>query len=275
MIILEKLIEDYNRIKSVITEKEKTGFETSIWNQAITENKRDGARNKPTFLQKVLGGDLYDYIYRSNIEHAPDFVWKEVENKKYKLYLISKAFYEGKKQGRDDINQFKKVFYECLNGGKDKVKLKKSTKKQHKEEKNNNYWEQVSQLTLDFLNEELNGVDPISSEKFRQDLEKDLKIVIDDHKRRLYNIKRERQEKEPKFYRSKVLNACNILHMDPPSPGGQVNLDKAKKQKKRLAREYHPDSHGGDETFRSKYSAVLEAYSVLEQYFNSFKNEGK
>ena len=40
----------------------------------------------------------------------------------------------------------------------------------------------------------------------------------------------------------------------------------ANKQKRSLARLYHPDSHGGSEHTRAQYQAVIDAFLIVDQY---------
>jgi hypothetical protein len=65
--------------------------------------------------------------------------------------------------------------------------------------------------------------------------------------------------------RSKVVAACRSLAIDPPKPGQPADLDQARKQKRRLARAFHPDTNDGV-TDLGGYQTTLAAYDTLEEY---------
>lgn len=69
--------------------------------------------------------------------------------------------------------------------------------------------------------------------------------------------------------RRRLGSACEALKIDPPTRGtrpGPEFFRKAQKQFKALAREYHPDSHGGSDVTRPLYDAVVQAWNVLRDY---------
>ena len=57
-----------------------------------------------------------------------------------------------------------------------------------------------------------------------------------------------------------------MLAIDPPKKLGEpVDLKQAAKQKRTLARLYHPDASGREDT-RGAYEQVIKAYEALEEY---------
>lgn len=95
----------------------------------------------------------------------------------------------------------------------------------------------------------------------------DLKVVIDRHQHIWYAAAAEQRDAK-KVSRQRFLDALRALHLDPPKrlqPLKEV-LEKARKQQRTLARQYHPDRHGGSERTRPQYESVINAYSVVEQY---------
>lgn len=58
--------------------------------------------------------------------------------------------------------------------------------------------------------------------------------------------------------------------MDPPKRGSSLaaTLAQANRQKRTLARLYHPDTNEGSDTTRPQFQAVIDAYLLVEQYVN-------
>lgn len=68
--------------------------------------------------------------------------------------------------------------------------------------------------------------------------------------------------------RGQVIDACATLNHEEPGSTEDLShwLKLAGAKKRKLAKLYHPDAHGGDESLRPEYQAVIEAYLVCEQY---------
>ena len=66
-----------------------------------------------------------------------------------------------------------------------------------------------------------------------------------------------------------VLNAAaQILEVHFP-----LNLDEIKTNYKRLAKIYHPDSHGGDKKLEERFKDVTEAYRLIISVLNARKED--
>jgi hypothetical protein len=70
--------------------------------------------------------------------------------------------------------------------------------------------------------------------------------------------------------RREVLNACRDLHIEPPTPGSPVDIAAAKRNKRRLVQQYHPDSARSDNA-SALYQAAIEAFDTVEQYNNTIR----
>lgn len=95
----------------------------------------------------------------------------------------------------------------------------------------------------------------------------DLRIMMDAHQQTWYAAAHDGRNIK-KVLRQKFLDALRVLHLDPPKrlePLKDV-LERAKKQQRTLARQYHPDRHGGSEHTRSQYEAVILAYTIIQKY---------
>jgi hypothetical protein len=64
----------------------------------------------------------------------------------------------------------------------------------------------------------------------------------------------------------KVNQAFRTLNLEPPGRGDEIDMDLVRQHKRRLARQYHPDTHGGKTDTVEKYEAVIEAFDVIESW---------
>jgi len=92
-------------------------------------------------------------------------------------------------------------------------------------------------------------------------LEKEIMAVIVTFDARITRLKQGKIE----ITRRQVLQACHTLHVEPPSPGAPADMALAKRNKRRLLHEYHPDK-SRIENAAALYQAVIEAFDTIEQY---------
>jgi hypothetical protein len=132
------------------------------------------------------------------------------------------------------------------------------------------FWLAIRESVLGFATSNLNkGVDPLISNKLRQEFESDLKVLCLEYSAKFYRARvavTKEQAAKVRVKPAKLLSACSALSMDPPKHGKPVDLNHAKTQKKKLVRLYHPDVAGSNEGTRSMYEAVINAYETLTEY---------
>lgn len=129
-------------------------------------------------------------------------------------------------------------------------------------------WNQIRGALGSYIAARLVGLDPRVAEEIYRDFERDLNLVVDDYQRKIDRT-RSAGEKGNRITRRMVVSACSDLALDPPRPGVSVDLGAARRQQRKLAKLYHPDSNLGDETTRALYERVIQAYQRLDAY-----NEG-
>lgn len=159
------------------------------------------------------------------------------------------------------------------------VQAQQENSAKQEEIKIKSFWQTVKQAFAKEMSDRFNGVDPSVQQKLQQEFEADLNSVLDSFKTRLDHVRRRGLSVSAitlsveTVSRSQVVNACKVLHMDPPSTQGRpVDMSKAKKMKMKLVRLYHPDHHGGKEEYRSAYESVIQAYETLSQYMSHNSN---
>lgn len=120
---------------------------------------------------------------------------------------------------------------------------------------------------LAYMQPRLGSLPEHDREKLVDDFERDIKALIAQHGAKWQKLARVLTEQK-RVSRQKFVNALRTLHMDPPRRGSPLEplVAQANKQKRTLARLYHPDSHGGSEHTRAQYQAVLDAFLIIEQY---------
>ena len=104
----------------------------------------------------------------------------------------------------------------------------------------------------------------------RVKLSQELDVEVDMLFKRFQNlIYRSVRSPRTEMRRQSFINACRVLNVRPPRPGKTID-DKTKRVAQRhyrdLVRNYHPDLRGGDETLRSRFEAVVEAWNIFETF---------
>ncbi len=131
------------------------------------------------------------------------------------------------------------------------------------------FWARLRQVVTEHMRPRLEFLPEHERDRLLDDFERDVQAVFAQHNTKWQKTSRHLEDQR-RVSRHRFINALRVLHMDPPrrnAPLGPV-LTQANKQKRTLARLYHPDSHGGSEHTRAQYQAVLDAYLVVEQYTN-------
>jgi len=272
-----------------LTEKERAVRERAIWAMA-----KDSHRGEDRWiaLGKITGQDPYSLRNRSDILTAGDCaepLWVRIHNKE----MLPKVGRQLVITARKDSLATKKTMelaildalkaYDALphvrvqdgipfrvNGPRAKGEPEKVKFLQFNQNQDREFWITFRATLSGYFEKKCEGLDPSTVELLKRGFETDLKVATEQF---LANVRRAQAREKTHaevaliaITRNKILEACTTLHMDPPSVGKPVDLEKARRQKKSLARVYHPDANGGDESLRSKYIAVIDAFQILEAY---------
>lgn len=125
----------------------------------------------------------------------------------------------------------------------------------------------LRRAVLEHVRPRLLTLPELERERLLDDFERDLSALMSQHNQKWQKISLALQE-NARVSRQRFVAALRVLHMDPPRRHAPLPplLAQAKKQKRTLARLYHPDSHGGSDHTVAQYHAVLTAFLVVEQY---------
>jgi hypothetical protein len=304
---IKKLVDQYNSEAATATFKRRAELEHMLWSLAGQDIR--AKFDKRDWLHSLLGGAKPDFDYRwflFNQGAKADVLWDRIERfERAKGELggmaISRAcqmYREAREQAelrgldvRDTIAELlvemekdpvrhtqEGKLYHAKSGAR-LPSLKEAsaaparrTKSAELGDSERAFFDAVRTLAGQYIAKRLTDIDPVLAERLYRDFEADLRVVLDEFGGK---VSRARQyEKSAASIatdvpRRQVVEASRLLGVDPPKAGKPVDLVSAKKHQKRLAREYHPDTHGGSEHTRAQYEAVIAAYLTLQKYNES------
>jgi hypothetical protein len=282
--------EKYQQEAATMTEKDRAIMEGLLWAAFKTVPEFKGEfRN--AVMSQLIGQGSHVTAARAGLLYYGEHVnpiWERIHNKQMTL---STGWNLARTASADSINNSKdpdcavrdalKEYDELprvkmYNGIPTRVaavgsrKAKSERMQPFEAGKDRQFWHSFRKLLSTYFEGKCEGLEPATKELLIRGFETDSKVLVEEFLVRLYGAQRKSKASSEvvsmSVTRHKVLDACHALHMDPPSVGIAVDLEKARRQKKLLARAYHPDSHGGDETTKAKYMEVIEAYQTLEAY---------
>lgn len=142
-----------------------------------------------------------------------------------------------------------------------------------------NVWMSIRKLLSQDIERRMSGMDKTVSDALWHDIDIELKVFIDSLQSKIYRVKRREVSGQgatiAALSRAKIMYACRTLHMDPPDKHGKpIDMQFARRMKRKLGALYHPDNHGGSDAERPRYEAVMQAYDILEQYMSTLEERG-
>jgi hypothetical protein len=129
------------------------------------------------------------------------------------------------------------------------------------------FWAFIRRNILEYVDQHLAETGEMERERLWSDFERDLEALVKSHQHRWYRAKRAVTETQQHVSRAALRRALQVLHMDMPRKDEDWGSfrQKARRQERSLARLYHPDARGSDET-RAQFEAVIQAYNVVERW---------
>jgi len=288
---IAQVVQQYRQVYETLTEKERAVRERAI--MAMAKGTTKGL-NRFEVLKQLAGIEIYTARNRSDIlsiGEAGEVLWKRIHNKEMlpstgrSVAINAKkiAAIKGKDLSEAVLDALKEydalpvirtvdgIPYRSANSKSNPTpEMAEGKFAQIEPGKDREFWLNFRSTMSEYMEKRTEGLDSSTRELLKRGFETDMKIVIDQFLSSIY-----REQKKAKAQtavvatavtRQKVLHACEALHMDPPSINQPVDMEKARRQKKLLARAYHPDSNGGDNTTQDKYIAVIEAFETLEAF---------
>lgn len=133
------------------------------------------------------------------------------------------------------------------------------------DKKSQTFWDTLRSHIGEHVDSVLSGIDEITSDGLKRSFEADLRVVFDDFQTRLSVAKRSHSIRSVSVSRSKLIDACRTLCLDPPRVGEKIDMNLVNRQRKKLARVYHPDVVGNNATV-DQYRSIMDAYQVIQTY---------
>ena len=156
---------------------------------------------------------------------------------------------------------------------------KRVARAQKQQQKNyDRFWEDLRKRADTFFMSSLPNTDPVFVAKMRQELTVMLRVVAKDFKRAMQlalelDTHASTMVSVDAVTREDVEEACATLKMDPPERNHLVDLDRAKRNKWKLANQYHPDKTHQDTG--DLFKEVMDSFDVVEKYNSQLMKEGR
>jgi hypothetical protein len=276
-------------------------LEVKLW-ALIPRAERDGhPGGKALALSKVLGTTPFEIGIRSlllNAGYAAVPLWSALD-KGMPLATARRIFNEARaglgKESRpspeavlEALAQYERAsevripvttkdgrtMYRRYGGGRRKGS--KNTKpRKAKKPKRNLLWPRVREMLITWLETELPDIEEFERERLLGRFAAEFSLLVDS----LGAQVRAAKKSGPiglvttAVPRRAVEQACIVLSMDAPPRNKPLDLTKAKRQMRNLARLYHPDANGGREDMRENYEEVVTAFKLVEQYNEQLEKE--
>lgn len=284
----DTLIKQYKEREGVMSEKEKALLEQQIWN--LVPSPRTVFRRE--YLRDVLGISQNESELRSKLLNGGDVseqLWTLVHERKMTLRTASDLFSQARQRSltgtiklSDAVEEALKNYNERPFGGttekgipyrfrEPKRRTSGSVAERPTASHNESFWGTIQTSLQTYVENTVPDIDPVAAATLIKEFRTELKVLADQFQMKL------KRAAEISAYRlptrssavtfNEVVRACELLHMDPPRErGGQVDMVRAARQKRTLARNYHPDTAGDNEVLAEKYLIIMEAYQTLEVY---------
>jgi hypothetical protein len=267
------------------TQKQRAILEEQIWD-AVPDKK---GKKRRIYLSKLLGVSQYEICLRQYLlgTVSEDLLWDKIEEGTLPLdsanRLRSKAMKRaalGKGSPEEEIKKCLAEYYSLpevrLPSGKVMHRTTTSRLRDPREEpprarksrKESGFWSDLRGRVTAYLAKQLPELDAVEHNHAWGNFQADLKSAIDALRtaiRRHVTNKTTLDKARLVVTRHKVLEACDQLTVDRPAVGKPVDIDEARRKKRAMAREYHPD-HSGSLDTEAMYRAAIEAFDTIEAY---------
>jgi hypothetical protein len=257
------------------TEQQKALAEARLWALAAPSEKAQALR-RSVWLVSILPGNVMGvFELRQRLLGAPQTLWDHIHTKKIGLRtavdLWRDAEHRALAEGGDAVQILAELLTKhdslpntrIVNGHIVKVRSKVSHFREPPGKRGRGIWVALRQAIGSIVKHKADRlkIAELEQQELFNWLEREIMSVIDSFDNRVGRFRQGKVE----VTRRQVLQACHVLHVEPPSPGEAVDIGAAKKNYRRLLHEYHPDKSRA-ENAAVLYQAVIEAFDTIEQY---------
>jgi len=270
---LDELIERYS---SRMSERERASLEAQIWSLIPKAERPD--RGLAVYMHDRFGAQSTHARCRQQLLLAgarAEALWARIEsgmplNTAVSVLRSVKGAPDPESAMAQALEDYDKTGYEArLSDGK--VVRRRSPSRLRREAPpksvphDRTFWRSLRATMSEYVNSRLVGCDPTDADKLLRRFEVDLNLLIADFQDAISSVPK-RGIEIAAVSRRTLIASCRTLGMDPPKVGMPVDMKQATLQKRRHARVYHPDVHGGSEATRGQFESVMQAFKTLERY---------
>ncbi len=273
-----QLCQKHQHTKSI---REKTRIEHVLWTEILSPKERKHHEQLRKFVQNVFGGSMFDAGNRHTLYNAgaeADPLWSRIEDGELKTTTALRLYREARKRavqsGIPAADALVSVLREYDNmplradgvrtfNGMSNERRRKRKKQTRPALTAREFWQDLRDRIIGHVRAELPHSDMPESDRLWRQLETDIKIAVETFQARVGNAKK-RAEKSQSATRRQLRAAFETLLLEPPRGKRPIDIEAVRKNKRRLAREYHPDMNDGDPNMVDAYQAVMEAAELIE-----------
>jgi hypothetical protein len=289
MTSVQELINEHKTTRDSKTQLELALLERRIWTESYPNIQRVGGTlvSKREYLAKELGvapGLIENRANLLNYGGQENPLWKMVDTTLTVRTAIGYAK-EAKARARDENIPWIEAIQNLLNevtqlpqarrpGGKvifqrplSSLPRKPDRKTKRADTDPKAFWDALREMIADNFRAKMAGLDQGTVEKTWREFDVELKVVLGHFSDKISRLRSAHAANTRAASRGEVLQACRVLHIDPPKSGKAADDEWRKKEKKsfrNLASVYHPDRSGTEDT-RELYEQVVAAHRILEE----------
>lgn len=282
---LARLTEEYKDKRSGLTDREKAQLESDIWyvHSEIHGKGVSKIMERRDWFPHQFGGKPSEYADRSNLLGgglAVDVLWSKLQNGmsiRTALYIFRRAR-NRRRMGEGDLDVLiteELGRHEDKKGAKPLAPFVRKAKAATPLVNAQDYFQRVRVLSEEFADMKLVAIDPYLAEQAKQEFLDWMKEGYESLLTKAIKLRREgKNERLSKIGQTRFVQACEVLGVTAKF-GQPIDIQRAKKNKFKRARELHPDSNSGSHASQEEYQAVIEAYEVLEDYTRQLEKNKK
>lgn len=270
------------------TQQAMSMTEEKLW-QLLNRSKKRGVV-RTTWLAVLLKDHCSDpegtFRSRGDLFRCPQALWTKIDNGEITLGAAKLIFREARQISRNErvttdsiidrlISEYEKlpsikVKGKVVRKRTSTMRMRNGRSSATKSAKGRGWWDRLKQVIGNIVADKIPPeTDELEKNRLYEWLDVEVSSLIETFGIR---VGQSRKSGEPKkeTSRREIVAACRTLLMDPPAPGKPLDLVAARNAKLKLARMYHPDANGGNDSTSVAYSEAIEAYNILEDYSQKF-----
>ena len=277
----QQLLQQHQHTTSI---RERTRLETEMW-AALDRDQRKQFGDQPAWGRATLGISKNDACNRMGLFNAgkdADPLWVRVENGSMKIGTAIRLFRQARALAIERNTKVPKMVAEVLkeyaklparaDGVRANYGMSRTRRLAKKPGSSRAFWTDLRKRISEHVRAELPEGDLPDIESLWTQLETDIKISIETFQGRMqYNKAKGKAKKS--VTRRELREAFEALLLEPPRRGKPIDIEAVRKNKRLLARQYHPDLNQGDDGMVEAYQSVIAAAALIEREYETQQDD--